>query len=222
MPGTVTLYIDESGDVGFKPNSSEVFVIGYLVAGKPLRLSNDLNKLRRRLSKRLGIEIPEFKFSKDREEVRSAVLGLIAESDVTCGFVAVKKGSAIPYLQQNPDRMYNYLAVNYPIKRVLRTFNPERIRYVIDKQVWSGKRRDGFDRYVKDKASWVSVMECNSCRPPAIHLVHEDSRNDPCLQAADYLAGSVYAAITRGKRNYFEKMEGRFRQDWRDMWGVQI
>jgi len=50
MPGTVTLYIDESGDVGFKPNSSEVFVIGYLVAGKPLRLSNDLNKLRRRLS----------------------------------------------------------------------------------------------------------------------------------------------------------------------------
>lgn len=221
MPGTVTLYVDESGDVGFKPNSSKVFVIGYLLADKPLKLSNNLKKLRSKLAKRLGLEIREFKFNKDRDAVRSAVLGLIAKSDVSCGFVAIRKDSAITHFQQNPDRMYNYLAVNYPIKRVIHAFKPEKIDYVIDKQVWSGERRSSFDKYIRDKASWVSTVECNSC-PPTITIVHDYSHNNPCLQAADYVAGAIYSAATKNDKKYFNQICGKFPPDWRETWGLMI
>ncbi|MEM3366282.1 MAG: DUF3800 domain-containing protein [Candidatus Bathyarchaeia archaeon] len=219
MNGSITLFVDESGDIGFKEGSSRTFVIGYLVADKPLRLSCDLKKLRRKLSKNYGIKIQEFKFHDDKDKVRFKVLDLIAHSEVKCGFVAIEKEAVYQDLRRSPTILYNYLAVNYPIKNIIYTFKPNKIEYVIDKVGWSKKRLDGFNLYAQNKVSWVSTMEC-SYPMPNITLKHESSHNNPCLQIADYIAGAIFRLSERGKREYYEKIKPKV--EWKETWGLMI
>jgi len=214
--------VDESGDVGFERKSSNVFVIGYLVTDSQLRLSCELKKLRRRLFERLGIEIREFKFHDDRDFVRLQVLGLMARSDVTCGFVAVNKEAVVQRLREMPEMMYNYLAVNYPIRSVVRKYRPDRIDYIIDKQTWSKERRTSFNQYIQNKAQWVSMMECGSLSSPSVVPAHKSSHDDPCLQAADYVAGAVYAMVNKKDRKFFDIIKAKFPPEWQEVWDLPI
>ncbi len=218
MLGTVHLYVDEAGDTGFKDRSSKTFVIGYVVAQNPQRLASRLKKLMSRLSKRHRLTIQEFKFHNDTQKVRSIVLDLIARSEIRCGFVAANKRTAIQFFKDNRDKFYNYLAVNYPIKNIVYE-RPAKIVYIIDRQSWSKKRRESFDLYVQNKASWVSVME-NKSNPPIVETNHKSSYDCPCLQVADYVAGAVFRAVERGMHEYFDQIKEKFPCNWQDTLGA--
>jgi hypothetical protein len=195
-------------------------VIGYVHIEKHHRVSCDVKKLATRLS-RAKLQIREFKFHEDREDVRRRLLNLIAKSEVKCGYVTINKTAVAARLMDKPDILYNYLAVNYPIKHIIHSHRPDKIEYVIDKQVWSRRRRESFNQYVIDKSSWVSIVECNDF-PPEILLKHDVSQNDPCLQIADYVAASVFQFYERKKPEYYNIISKKFPYGWRDIWGLGV
>jgi len=81
MPGTARIFVDESGDLGFSTKSTRTFVIGYVHIEKHHRVSCDVKKFATHLS-RAKLQIREFKFHEDREDVRRRFLNLIAKSEV--------------------------------------------------------------------------------------------------------------------------------------------
>jgi len=218
MPGAVTIFVDEAGNADFSKGSSQTLVIGYVYARSPARTSCDVNKLRSRLCKRQHLDMPEFKFHEDSDRVKRMFLKQISKMNVICGYVAINKNAPNSHFRQHPDRLYNYLTVNYPIKRVVYDLKPDVIEYVIDRQSWSRERRNSFDTYLRNKAGWVSTVECGtSC--PDIRPRHENSRLNPCLQIADYVSSSAFRATERGDCQYFSIIKQKFKEGWMDTWG---
>jgi hypothetical protein len=44
-----------------------------------------------------------------------------------------------------------------------------------------------------------------------VKVVHEDSRKDPCLQIADYIAGTIFAVSERENYDYFKLVQNKIR-----------
>jgi len=218
MPGTVTIFVDEAGNANFSLGSSKTFVIGYVYVISPARTSCDVKKLRRKLCKRYRLDIPEFKFHNDSKFVKKAFLEHIAKTPVLCGYAAINKNAPNDHFKQNPERLYNYLAVHYPIKRIVHSFKPDVIEYVIDKQSWPKERRENFNEYIYDKAQWVSTVECGSSCPD-VKPRHENSKVEPCLQVADYVSSAVFRACERGDSLYYTMIKAKFKEGWMETWG---
>lgn len=219
MPSKVTVFVDESGDSGFRKRSSSYLVIGYVVVENTCRVSNDVKKLTSKLSKTYGLDLPEFKFYKNRDLVRARFLKLMAKSRISCGYVAAKKSAAIAYLVQNPDKLYNYLAVHYPITHILTLYSPEELEYVIDKQSWTSARRKEFESYIPSKVTSSIMRSANYSDPiPMINIRLACSHNEPCLQVADYVAGSVFQKFERGKPQYLQILQSIMMPGWVNTW----
>jgi len=69
----------------------------------------------------------------------------------------------------------------------------ERLDVIIDRRI-EERRREEFDKYVKLKAYQVSRMinGRNIVYKDRIFVDHRNSKHDPCLQAADFLAGAEF------------------------------
>ena len=210
----VLLYVDESGDLGYKEGSSKVFVIGYLVTTNYLRLSKDVEKLRMKLKKEL--DIGEFKFSKDKDNVKREVLNLIVRSDIKCGYIAVKKEAVKPELRNQSHILYNYLAIHYPLTNIINEYRPNEITYVIDRQSWKKERVNNFNSYIANKANWLATKI--AIDPPRIVVKRKDSQEDRCLQITDYIAGTIFYRVTKKDNKYWNIIESRFPHHWRQCW----
>ena len=68
--GMIYIYMDESGDLGFKKASSNVFVVSYITTNDPKILQRSLKKLRQRKLKKKMRELPEFKFYTASDRVK--------------------------------------------------------------------------------------------------------------------------------------------------------
>ena len=211
----ISLYVDESGDLGCKEGSSKVFVIGYLVTEKNLRLSKDLKNLRTKLKGR-GLNINEFKFNGDKDNVRIGVLSLITQSDIECGYIAVKKEAVKPELKEKPDILYNYLAIHYPLTNIINKYQPNEITYIIDRQSWKKERVDNFMSYIQQKTTWTATRI--KYTPPPIKVKRKDSQEEACLQIADYIAGTIFYTVTRQNYKYWDIIKAKFPIEWQQCW----
>ena len=229
FPEHVTVYVDESGDLGFSDKAIQrnpIFIIAYLVPEKPLRLSNDLKKF----LKKIKFKAPELKFHDDTNETRKKVLKFLNKScGFEAGYVAISKRAVKKELREDPAILYNYLAIHFVISRLVRTYNPSKIIYIIDKSMKKSRRVE-FNEYAIKKAQWVATQLAKTksvtfklnefVTIPEVKVKHEDSRKDVCVQVADYLAGSVGRAF-RVNREYYDIVADKFKNQWKVTWGLE-
>lgn len=229
----ITVFVDESGDLGFSDESlrrSPIFVIAYLASTNIQRLSNDLKKF---LKFKIRFESPELKFHNDSDETRKKVLEFLRKECLfEAGYVAIDKKKVVKKeLREDPRILYNYLAVHYVLRSVMHTYKPMKITYVIDRSITKRSRRLAFDEYARSKAEWLAVIGSGKdirvafrleefVEPPQTSVLHEDSRKQPCLQIADYLAGSVSRAFRRDPV-YYNLISSKFRNEWKVTWGLE-
>lgn len=215
--------MDEAGDLGFCPQSSGSYVIGYVITTmtpfevrtKCTRLLREINKIAKPSSK-----ISEFKFSANHHETRMKFLKLISKFQIDIGVMAIRKDSvSSDELKSNPNILYNYLAVNYVVPVIIRnylksTMPVNRIRFEIDQSLSKLGRRK-FDDYFDSKLSFVKRKE-GFKNDIYAEITHENSHNDVCLQIADYVASSCYAMTERGDTQYYDiiKHKIKYREKW--------
>jgi ribosomal protein L44E len=228
----VSIFVDESGDIGFSEKSlkrSPIFVIAFLVPTNISRLTIDLKRF---LRNKLRVGVSELKFHNDSDETRRSVLQFLCEKcHFEAGYVAIdKRAVRNKEFRENPHLLYNYLAIHYVLGFVIRAFAPSKITYVIDRSMKKSMRIE-FDKYAERKAAWLALhdssMEIRAAfrvedfkELPELIVRHEDSRKEPCLQVVDYLAGSVSRAF-RGDHTYYQLISRKFREDWKVTWGLQ-
>jgi cell shape-determining protein MreC len=137
----VSVYVDESGDVGFNEKSSKFFTIGYVFTIN--HFPSDENKKVKRLLKNINSrtrnhkkKISEFKFSCNTETTRKRFLRQIRQLDVNIGVVCVSKDSVKQHLKEDSSLFYRYVVIENVITvlvdEYLKTFDPyNRIRFEI-------------------------------------------------------------------------------------------
>jgi hypothetical protein len=213
----IHIFIDEAGDLGFNKRSSKKFVVAYLITDNPDKMRTKIKRFRKRLRslrKKKRIKLSEFKFRRDKEDTRLELLELIANSDMEIGYVVIDKRAVKQDLREKPNILYNYLLVHYVLTNVLSKYNPKKIVFVVDKSL-SRRARQAFNDYFRGKLTWKAFIEKNQM-PPEHEVKHMDSRNEPCLQAADYVAGAAFSKFEHGDPRYYRIIENKiiFRNSW--------
>jgi len=180
------VFIDDSGDPGFKLHSSSHFVMAcavFMEDSVAEQVAEELKNLRK--SKGWNDEA-EFKFTKTRKPVVKELLQAVAKYDFTVSAVYIDKSELsgiVPIIDQS--KLYNWT-----IKVLLETLPLKDARIRIDGR--SSKQ------YMRTASSYLR-KELNKKSHKILNVRFEDSRRNDLIQLADIVAGSINRSLQKDK-----------------------
>jgi len=218
MP-SVSIYVDESGDLGFKHSSSKFFTIGYVFTKNRYPMAEN-TKIKRALKnvntriKNKKRKLSEFKFSSDSKITRKKFLSKIKSMDVIIGVICISKDSVKKELKKDPGRLYRYVIGDTIITKLVIDYFTRHdpynsIRFVIDRSLSDSGRKE-FNKYCEEKTSFRS-WEQDKNIDFRITILHQDSKAVPMLQVADYVAGAVQRKFDRGDSSYYDIIQNKIK-----------
>ena len=222
----VSIYVDESGDVGFKKKSSKFFTIGYVftINKYPIKENEKIKRLIKNIN--TGIrnkkeKISELKFSQDTDMIKKKVLHNIQKLDVNIGVICISKDSVTQNLKKDSSMFYRYVIieniVTLLVEEYLKIYDPyNKIRFTIDRSL-SKNQIKAFNDYCEEKILF-KVHEQSPEMEIHITILHEDSKKIPMLQVADYVAGATQRKITHCDSTYYDIISDKIKHkkiwDW--------
>ncbi|GAB6284065.1 MAG: hypothetical protein STSR0009_02640 [Methanoregula sp.] len=122
-------------------------------------------------------------------EIKKRILSCIASADVDIAYCVLRKEQVYVHLRSNHQIIYNYPAGSL-ISHIIQRYSPrDDVEIIVDKSL-NGIQGEAFDQHLVYK-----TFEKNQSYDPAairIDIEHMDSMNDPCIQAADFIAGALH------------------------------
>jgi len=208
------VYIDESGDLGFSSKSPRFFVVAYLTLDYPFEITKLMKRLLKRLHERKEYArgYNELKYSNSKDIVRQRVLEKICKYNVKVGFVVLEKAKVKPELRKNPAVLYNFVIVDSIMKNILPKLTSNDKLYIIVDRSLSRLSADAFNNYAINKASWLMTVQwrqTEQIKLSNIEVRHENSQKEPCLQAADFLAGACFHKYEHKNDCYYRIIENK-------------
>ena len=211
--------MDESGDLGFSDNSTKFFVVAYVVSNSTSVLKKIMKRLLKKFHNRKKYHYSrnELKFSRMNVECRKEVLKSVYECAIDLGVVVVEKSKVKGSLRNDLTILYNWLLVHHIMSALVpRLNNGEKIRIVFDKSL-PKKRILSFNEYLQNKVSYLSYTEGYEVALNQINSYHANSEFEPCLQAADAIAGAYFQRYENSDEQYVNIVENKVRS-FRYLW----
>lgn len=192
------IFLDESGDLGFKKSSSKWFIFTIAMVDSPRSLERAVKKVWRPLKKkhkRLG----ELHASHEKDITKKRMLKYlneIAELKVLCAILNKKK--VYVDLQNQKNYLYNFTA-NILLdrlhnKEIIKSDEP--IHLFIDRKDTKKVLRENFINYLvnsmKKRRDGIFKVE--------LHTSHENKS----LQAVDFISWAIFRKYEQGDYQYYE------------------
>ena len=194
MSGTMLVFIDESGDAGFKveKGSSPVFVAAMVIFADGTAAAATQDAMAK--SEARAMHKGEFKFSKTRADIRDKFFAAVAGCPFTVRAIVVRKELIYSAnLKSDKETFYEFF-----VKQMIRHDNErlENARVVID---GSGDRefRKNLGAALRKRGRQGAVKTCK----------FSDSANDPLIQLADMCVGAIARSFREERKD-----RGRWRQ----------
>lgn len=183
------MYLDESGDLGFSPESCNHFIVGFLVAHNETDLKRRIKRVKQRFKLPTHVEA---KASDSDTRLRRAMLQAVESSPGEIHVITVYKAHVHKRLRENTNILYNY-AAGLILLPFLKEKALESVSLVADKRIIRvpGGRLP-FDDYIKTELGGTHGTFTD------LYIHHVDSRESYGLQAADYVMNAVFRARERG------------------------
>lgn len=195
------IYIEESGDLGFSPNSNEFFVIGALISDDNVCLGRCFKKARDSLGKKKR-DVSELKCYNSSKIMKRRVYECLSHCDIEIGYSILRKSQVYERLQNEKSKLYNYLIGSLILKTLEHYIPNESVHIIIDKSQYDYSR-DHFDEYLSDKFLFNGFHELINF--DKIQISHIDSTKCHGIQAADFIAGCVFRKYRDNDDSDFEK-----------------
>ena len=184
------VFLDESGELGFKSASSKYFIITLLSCdeGEIYDLRRIMKKVRAKIIKKKMKKYPELKGNNSTDKIREDVLKRFAKTQAEIFVIILEKSKVYEYLKNKKDKLYNYLS-NLILNEC--SLEDSHICLVVDKSKTNRSLREDFDNYIRNNLS----QKNNNCN---LIIKHENSQKEGCLQVLDFISWSIF-------RNYEHK-----------------
>ncbi|MBI3329657.1 MAG: DUF3800 domain-containing protein [Nitrospinae bacterium] len=201
------LFLDESGDTGFKfrQGSTPVFVIALVVVNDPAPLDHAVERIRHQY--RLAPSY-EFKFSKTADRLKERFFRGIQDHLFYVRAIVIDK--TMIYSDRLREKHWFY---NYVTKLVLKHDDGliHEATLVVDKRLPGIVNRRPFDTYLR--------RELNSGRRRLKAIKHADSARENLLQVADMVAGAIHRRYgPRQDASYLGLMSRQITDPRSDIW----
>ncbi|MDO8840809.1 MAG: DUF3800 domain-containing protein [Methanocalculus sp.] len=183
------IYIDESGDLGFGPQASAYFILAAIIIRDDQKMRRCFKKIRQNKLKKSLRDVPEFKFNNTKGVIKRRIMECISESDLDIAYALLRKSQVKPQLKGKQQAIYNYIS-GHLVSSIARKYDHDSLMEIyIDKSTYS------FEREVLDQYLSYRLLDNGDQSVPSsdnIIIKHVDSRNEPCIQAADFVAGATH------------------------------
>ncbi len=188
------IFLDESGELGFKSSSSNYFVITLLSCdeGELYELRRILKKVRRKLIKKKMKKFPELKGNNSNDEIRIDVLKRFVRTDSEIFSIILDKSKVYEYLKGKKNKLYNYIS-NLILNEC--SLDVPSVCLIVDKSKTNRSLREDFDGYIRNNFK----QKNNNCR---IEIKHENSQKEGCLQVLDFISWAIFRS--------YEQKDSRF------------
>jgi hypothetical protein len=194
------VYIDESGNLGglgSKVSKEDpYFILAALIAREDVPIRRCIKEVRQTLSKKYKVK-SELKFKDSDDPSKRRILECVAKTNNDIAYVFLRKdqvASLTHYLGVEPQVLYNDLCRQL-LHRVIDKYEFKgTIEIIIDRFLY-GDALDRFDNY----------LACGLMR--SINVSHLDSKQCPCLQAVDFIAGAIARKYRDNNDLYYNKIQ---------------
>ncbi|KKP30768.1 MAG: hypothetical protein UR15_C0001G0013 [Parcubacteria group bacterium GW2011_GWA2_31_28] len=195
------IFLDESGELGFKESSSNYFIITLLSCdeGEIYALRRIMKRVRERLLKKKDKRRPELKGNNSSDKIRMDVLGRFAKTKSEVFVVVLEKSKVYEYLKDKKDKLYNYLS-NLILNEC--SFDTAKVCLVVDKSKLNRSLREDFNNYIKNEISKKS-SSCN------LLIKHENSQNYGCLQVLDFVSWAIFRSYEYGDLKFIDTIKNK-------------
>ena len=197
-----SVFVDESGDLGFGKGSSRHITVAAVIVGDVSRLERIPQKLRRRRLKKSLLRKPELKFHNSNPELRKAVLKrIVALNDARIVSVTVDKANAKEGDKSHREDIYMRASSElvHEIAKLVRV--RDELTIVFDARPCNRDLGVWFDGRIR--AQTINGFREVSMIPPEVRVRRLDSLNSRGLQVADYVAGAVQRKHEIGDACYY-------------------
>lgn len=176
------VYLDETGDTGFKFNkgSSRFFVVTILLTTDPLPLNSAIDEFRR--SNHFG-DWHEFKFYSSPDSVRERFLRIMLRHEGLIRCLVIDKHLLMQPHMRQPDIFYNYLL------KMLLVYNNNRLNdatLILDEREKGKKSKQGLGTYLRREINRGGQQKITDIK-------YHQSHRDNLLQAVDMASGAINA-----------------------------
>jgi len=184
------IFLDESGELGFKDKSSKFFVISLLSCDEEeiYALRRIIKKVREKIIKKKIKKYPEIKGNNSSDKIRKEVLERFMKTNSEIFVIILDKSKVYEYLKEKKHKLYNYLS-NLIINEC--SLENSSICLIVDKSKSNRSLREDFDNYIRKNLNEKNQL----C---ALSIKHENSQNESCLQVLDFISWAIF-------RNYEHK-----------------
>jgi hypothetical protein len=189
----LTIYLDESGDLGFSQDSSTYLTLACISTSSTRALKRAVRNLKESVGYSRRVE---FKATKDKWQVRQRLLSLVPALCLEIRAISVYKPHVFPSLRANVNALYNYVAglLLVPYLRHLTA-----ARLVIDRrELKVAKLPFQLDAYLAFR------LECEENAQVQLSITHGDSFVSPGVQVADAVANAIWRSLERNDSAAYE------------------
>lgn len=215
----VSIFVDESGDLGFNSSSSQFFSIGYVFTYNryPFTENKTIKRTLKNVNTRIKnkkLKLTEFKFSADSTKTRKKFLSKIKLMDIVIGVICISKDSVKEDLKKDPGRLYRFVIGDTIITQLVNDYFTRHdpynsIKFVIDRSLSDCGQKE-FNKYCEEKTSYRSWEQDRNI-DYNISIRHEDSKAIPMLQVADYIAGATQRKFERSDSSFYDVVHNQIK-----------
>ncbi|MFZ2975367.1 MAG: DUF3800 domain-containing protein [Candidatus Moraniibacteriota bacterium] len=195
------IFLDESGDLGFKPKSSKWFIFTIVLTNDHKRIERVIKNIRKGLKKKFKLkELHAYHSDAITKHRMLKKLSELEDLKILC--IILNKKKVYVDLQNQKNYLYNYTA-NILLdrlhnKKLIKTDEP--ISLYIDQKDTSKFIRENFEKYLKDNL----MKRGNSGK---IEIRIKPSHTEKCLQAVDFVSWAVFRKYEKGDYEYYEDIK---------------
>ena len=197
----LSVFVDESGDVGFSPRSSRHLTLVAAATEAPLVLERIPKKVRRTLIRKRQRQVPELKFHASSPRVRRAFLEMVLRSgEVRAISIVVKKTAISRERRGKRVDFYDQVCAQLAVEIAHLGRSAGELSVVFDSRPTT--KATGHSPDSRMVAEIRREYDNMRCIPPQIRVSRLDSRNSGGLQVADFIAGAIQRSHERGDNSY--------------------
>jgi len=204
----ICIYIDESGDLGFrfkktKPPSHYFTVAAIVIQERSadVKLKRVMKKIRQRKLKKKYKKKDEFKFSNTNDVIRKAILKEILKLDVSIYSLTVNKKRVVESLKNKPDILNNYIMKELLNECLIGDLRKP-IHIYIDRYLSKNRQEE-----LVDYITWTYAERLK--KSPKVEFKHVDSKENKAIQAVDFIAGAIQQKYENNNIEYFNLVKDK-------------
>lgn len=199
----VYVFLDESGDLGFKKSSSKWFLFTIAVTSESRILERLIKKIWRELRKKHKNLGELHAYHADRSIRRRVLHAVSVAPNIKILCMILNKKNVNVDLQSKKNYLYNYTA-NILIDRLFnkKTLSAnEFIELYIDRKDTNKKLRDNFTEYL--------VREMKKRKVTAFSIKLHSSHDNKSLQVVDFISWAIFRKYEKGDDEFYKLIEDK-------------